>query len=85
MLYPLPTRVFGRVLAADVKDSVTGAVLFKQGHVIYKDTMLKNLKIQLSTASKFARSSHARQNAVYVPSVMDMIFLRVDLSMWVQQ
>ena len=34
VLYPLPMRVFGRVLAADIKDSVTGEVIFQQGYVI---------------------------------------------------
>ena len=36
LLYPLATRVFGRVVAADVKDPVTGEYLLKQGHVISK-------------------------------------------------
>jgi DNA-directed RNA polymerase subunit beta' len=34
VVYPLASRVFGRVLAADVKDAFTGEVLFKQGHLI---------------------------------------------------
>lgn len=34
VLYPLALRVFGRALGADVKDSVTGQIIFKQGHII---------------------------------------------------
>jgi DNA-directed RNA polymerase subunit beta' len=34
VVYPLANRVFGRVLAADVKDVFTGEILFKQGHLI---------------------------------------------------
>ncbi len=34
IIYPLAGRVFGRVLAADVKDPITGKLLFKQGSVI---------------------------------------------------
>lgn len=37
VIYPLAYRVFGRVLAADVKDSVTGRLIFKQGHLIGRD------------------------------------------------
>lgn len=36
VLYPLATRVFGRVAATDIKDSVTGQVIVKQGQVITK-------------------------------------------------
>ena len=34
VIYSAPTRVYGRVLAVDLKDPVTGELLFKQGHVI---------------------------------------------------
>lgn len=34
VIYPLSGRVFGRALAADVKDPVTGQLLLKQGEVI---------------------------------------------------
>ena len=34
IIYPLANRVFGRVVAADVKDPVTGELLFKQGDII---------------------------------------------------
>lgn len=37
IIYPLAQRVFGRVLAVDVKDPITGKCLFKQGHVIGRD------------------------------------------------
>ena len=37
VIYPLANRVFGRVLAADVKDPVTGQLLFKQGHIISRE------------------------------------------------
>jgi DNA-directed RNA polymerase subunit beta' len=33
-LYPLASRSMGRVLAADVKDPVSGKLLFAQGHII---------------------------------------------------
>ena len=34
-VYPMAHRVFGRVLAADVKDPVTGELLLSQGDVSY--------------------------------------------------
>ncbi len=36
-IYSLAKRVFGRVLAADVKDPVSGKLLFKQGETIGRD------------------------------------------------
>ena len=41
IIYPLASRIFGRVVAADIKDSVTGQILFKQGHVISKGDVEK--------------------------------------------
>ena len=41
VIYALSSRVFGRVLAADVKDPVTGELLFKQGQVIGRDDISK--------------------------------------------
>ncbi len=37
ILAPVASRIYGRVLAADLKDAVTGEVLFKQGHMIGKE------------------------------------------------
>lgn len=41
VIYPLTRRVFGRVLAADVKDAVTGELLFEQGHAITREDIQK--------------------------------------------
>jgi len=41
VVYPLASRVFGRVLAADVKDAFTGEILFKQGHLITRQDVEK--------------------------------------------
>jgi DNA-directed RNA polymerase subunit beta' len=41
VIYPLASRVFGRVLAADVRDPITGELLFKQGQVIDRDDITK--------------------------------------------
>jgi len=41
IIYPLAARVFGRVLAADVKDPVSGELLFKQGQVITRENVSK--------------------------------------------
>lgn len=41
VIYALANRAFGRVIAADVKDPVTGELLFKQGDVIYRQDMPK--------------------------------------------
>jgi len=41
VIYPLAGRTFGRVLAADVKDPVSGELLFKQGHVIGREDVVK--------------------------------------------
>ena len=40
VIYPLANRVFGRVLAADVKDPVTGELTFKQGQVIGREDIV---------------------------------------------
>jgi DNA-directed RNA polymerase subunit beta' len=37
IIYALPHRVYGRVLAADVKDAVSGKTIFTQGHVVTRD------------------------------------------------
>jgi len=39
VICPLANRAFGRVLAADVKDPVSGELLFKQGHVLGREDM----------------------------------------------
>ncbi len=41
ILYRLANRAFGRVLAADIKDQITGKILFEQGHVITKTDIEK--------------------------------------------
>lgn len=40
-IYALPDRIYGRVIAADVKDPVSGAILFKQGEIVGRDGMAK--------------------------------------------
>ncbi len=37
VIYPLAQRVFGRVLAADLKDQITGKLLFPQGHLVTRE------------------------------------------------
>jgi len=37
IIYPLPQRVYGRVVARDVKDPISGKELFKQGEMIFRD------------------------------------------------
>lgn len=49
VIYPLAQRAYGRVVAADVKDPVTGELLFKQGTMIAKDDLEK---IQGSAVTK---------------------------------
>jgi DNA-directed RNA polymerase subunit beta' len=39
VLYPLVQRVYGRVVAADVKDPVTGELLMTQGTVVTRDVL----------------------------------------------
>ena len=39
VVFPLAKRVFGRVLASDVKDMVSGKTILKQGDVIDRDTV----------------------------------------------
>jgi DNA-directed RNA polymerase subunit beta' len=41
IISPLAQRVYGRMLAADIKDPVTGALLFNQGHIITKNDISK--------------------------------------------
>lgn len=40
VIYSLDRRALGRVLAADVKDQITGELLFKQGQVITREDVL---------------------------------------------
>jgi DNA-directed RNA polymerase subunit beta' len=40
IIYPLVKRMYGRVLAADLKDEITGELLFKQGHLIQQEDLL---------------------------------------------
>ena len=54
VLYQLATRGFGRVVAADIKDSVTGEILLKQGHVITKQDV-EMLEDAAVTVSKYGR------------------------------
>lgn len=53
VIYPLSSRVFGRVLAADVHDAVTGQLIFPQGHIVSKadlekieDAAIENIKVR---------------------------------------
>lgn len=53
VIYPLSSRSFGRVLAADVHDAVTGELIFPQGHVISKadlekleDSAVESIKVR---------------------------------------
>lgn len=39
IIYPLSQRVFGRVLATDAKDPVSGKILLKQGHVLSREDL----------------------------------------------
>lgn len=41
VITPLSSRVFGRVLAADVKDPITGELLFKQGDIIGREQLTR--------------------------------------------
>ena len=41
VIYPLAGRTFGRVLASDVKDPVSGELLFRQGHIISREDIIK--------------------------------------------
>jgi DNA-directed RNA polymerase subunit beta' len=41
IIYPLANRAFGRVLAADVKDPVTGELLLKQGQLCGRDEVTR--------------------------------------------
>jgi DNA-directed RNA polymerase subunit beta' len=51
VIYALPNRLFGRVLAADVKDPVNGELLGKQGDVVDRDMMAKFAESVVAKAS----------------------------------
>jgi len=51
MLYSLAHRVYGKVVALDLKDSVTGELILKQGDVVKRENMAK---ISESAISKVA-------------------------------
>src|SRR4029077_3577092 len=40
-IYDLPQRVYGRVIARDVKDPITDAIVLKQGEMVYRGTLEK--------------------------------------------
>lgn len=37
VIYPLANRAYGRVLAADIKDAISGKMLFPQGHIVGRE------------------------------------------------
>lgn len=41
IIYPLANRGFSRVVAADVKDEISGQLIFKQGHIIRRSDIEK--------------------------------------------
>jgi len=41
VLYPLAQRAYGRVVALDIKDPITGQLLFKQGDIIQREDLDK--------------------------------------------
>ena len=41
IIIPLAKRVFGRVVASDVKDPISGKLLFKQGHLINREDLVQ--------------------------------------------
>ena len=49
VISPLANRVLGRVLAADVKDPVTGELIFKQGQLIGRDDISRLADSAVST------------------------------------
>jgi DNA-directed RNA polymerase subunit beta' len=56
IIYPLVKRMYGRVLAADLKDEITGELLLSQGHMVVQ--------------SDLARLEHAYFTKVLVRSVL---------------
>ena len=40
-VYPMGKRVFGRVLAADLKDPVTGELILSRGDIVTREMMVK--------------------------------------------
>ena len=48
IIYALADRAFGRVVAADTKDPVTGELLFAQGHVVTREDVQKIANSSLS-------------------------------------
>lgn len=40
VIYPLAGRLFGRALATDLKDPISGELLFKQGHIIGREDVV---------------------------------------------
>lgn len=40
IIYPLSKRIFGRTIAADVKDPISGQLLFTSGHVVSRDDLV---------------------------------------------
>ena len=41
IIYPLANRGFSRVVATDIKDEISGQLIFKQGHIIRRDDIEK--------------------------------------------
>ena len=76
IIYALPHRVYGRVLAADVKDAISGKVIFTQGHVVTRDDV-QTLLMQLLLKYVCALFLPVRHLVVFVLNVMDMTFLKV--------
>ncbi len=50
VISPLSSRIYGRIAAADIKDSVTGTILVKQGEIVTRQMMAAINKSAVSVA-----------------------------------
>lgn len=62
LIYPLHERIFGRVLAADLKDQINGRVIFPQGHYVTREDLNQLVDVAISKVKiRSVLTCHARR------------------------
>ncbi|MGE0206266.1 MAG: DNA-directed RNA polymerase subunit beta' [Candidatus Babeliales bacterium] len=73
IINPIANRVFGRIVAADVKDPVSGQMLFKQGHLVNRDDVNTIANSALSRIpTKSVLTCHAKRGVCSMCYGMDL-------------
>jgi len=73
IIYPLAQRVYGRVLARDLKDPITGAIIFTQGHMLLRNDLEKiTASAVASVPVRSVLTCHAKRGVCILCYGMDL-------------